>query len=250
MPTIDDFTGRPLHLELSYKAAPLGSGTGFTVLKNGLRFLVTNWHVVSGRHPETKKAMSPTAAVPDSLRVWHHQSGSLGSWIPVDYPLATASGTRSWREAALPNGHMLDVVTLPISPLGQVAYYDLDLALASADVVVAPSEPVSIIGFPFGRSSAGKFPIWKTGHIASDVDLDFDGKPIFLVDAATKPGMSGSPVVAKRVGIVTTASGMSIGSNGVRFMGVYSGRTQDDDELSKSNLGLVWKPSVLNQLLP
>jgi hypothetical protein len=46
-----------------------------------------------------------------------------------------------------------------------------------------------------------------------------------------------------------TSSGTSI-MNGFsdKFMGIYSGRIQDGDIIDMSNLGMVWKPSVIDML--
>ena len=112
-------------------------------------------------------------------------------------------------------------------------------------MIVSPSEAVSIIGFPFGLASSGKFPIWKTGHIASDIDLNYKDKPVFLIDATTKPGMSGSPVIARRNGFSQTSKGQRVGGTTERFLGVYSGRIQDN-----SDVGMVWKPETIDEILP
>ncbi len=102
-----------------------------------------------------------------------------------------------------------------------------------------------VIGFPLGLAAAGKLPIWKTGHVASDIDINYDGKPIFLIDATTKPGMSGSPVVALVKGLRRTSTGWNLGGGEfIRFLGIYSGRIGD------SEIGRVWKPEVLDEILP
>ena len=154
-----------------------------------------------------------------------------------------------WREHTLKSA--IDVVALPVSVHEDVDFYPLDLQLAQTDLIISPSEPVSIIGFPRGIAAAGKFPIWKTAHVASDLDLNCDGKPIFVVDATTKPGMSGSPVLARRIGFTRTSKGLEMGGDKVRFLGVYSGRIDDDGKGDKDlyNLGRVWKPDILNQIL-
>ena len=224
----------------------LGVGTGFTVQQGGQTFLITNWHAVTGRHASTAQPLSSSGvADPDRLMIWHHVAGVLGAWKVRDESLFEAgTGRPRWREH--PRGREVDVVALPLVSLAaDTHFYPIDLALAKEDVLVAPGEPVSIIGFPFGMSSGGKFPIWKTGHVASDLDLDYDGKPVFLVDATAKPGMSGSPVVARRVGQIRRSRGVDLGGDASRFLGVYSGRIHD-----LADVGMVWKPSVLGDILP
>jgi len=250
MPTnIDPLSGISLHTECFFDDTYLGDATGFLIKKEESFYFVTNWHVVSGRDPISRNVISPTAATPNKIKVWHHAQGNLGKWIQKTYNLLDADGGSLWKEKVLDNGEILDVVLLKVDKVNDVDFYELDLASANVDLLISPSEPVSIIGFPYGRASAGKFPIWKTGHVASDIDLNFDNKPIFLIDGTTKPGMSGSPVVAKRVGSYAVQGGIAMGGSRVKFMGIYSGRARDEDSLANSNLGLVWKPQVIDLIL-
>lgn len=136
-------------------------------------------------------------------------------------------------------------MAIPVSIPDTCTIYPLDLASGVFDMIVSPSEPVSIVGFPLGLASAGKFPIWKTGHVASDLDLDYEGKPLFLIDATTKPAMSGSPVIARRIGSYRSTAGLNLGADAVRFLGVYSGRVNENIDAS---IGYVWKPHVIDDI--
>ena len=240
---IDEFSVKALYLETYLNGARSGIATGFVVKKNGAHYLVTNWHVVTGRNPYDNQPLSSTGiADPDVLQIWFHTK-SLGKWRPQDINIIDGQGQRLWLEHGL--GREVDVVAVPFEVPPDVTAYDIDLALADFDLMLYPSEAVSIIGFPEDLTSGGRLPIWKTGHIASDIDIDWNGKPAFLIDATTRSGMSGSPVIAKRVSIYQTSHGNVIG-NAVRFLGVYSGR-----EISASGIevGFVWKPRVILEIL-
>lgn len=240
---IDPLSVVPLSLECRIGSI-LFSGTGFIVVHNSVNYLITNWHIVTCRDPNTGQPLSNTgAADPTILDIWFHVSGKLGSWVLKTENLFDSVGNKRWIEH--PNGQQVDVVALPISNYSDVSIYPLDRNLASTDLILFPSEPVSIVGFPLGLASAGKFPIWKTGHIASDIDLDYNGKPVFLIDATTKSGMSGSPVIARRTGFIITSRGNNIGGQETRFLGIYSGRIQD-----QSDIGMVWKPMIIDAILP
>ena len=105
---------------------------------------------------------------------------------------------------------------------------------------------VSIIGFPMGMSAFGKLPIWKTGHIASEPLLDLGEEPAFLIDATTRGGMSGSPVVLRLNGGYKTRSGnVMMVTSGFRtlFLGIYSGQWPHPE------IGKVWKPIVIKEIL-
>jgi hypothetical protein len=126
-----------------------------------------------------------------------------------------------------------------------IAYYPLDLAFARTDVLVQPAMTVSIIGYPLGLTAHGAWPIWKTGHIASEPDLDYNDMPCFLVDATTREGMSGSPVVLRFWGGYPKRDGSkTIGGSVTSFLGIYSGRIHKDSEI-----GLVWRPRVIGEIL-
>ncbi len=246
---VDQLTVTSLHLELFFDAQYLSSATGFVVEKEGNYFLVTNWHVVSGRHPTTQKPLSSTGAIPNKIRVWHNaKKDHVGVWVSVDYPLQDTEGNPIWREKDF-GSEKIDVVIFPITGRPEIALYPLDLALKDIDLIISPSEDLSIIGFPYGKASDGKFAIWKSGNLASDFDINYESKPVFLIDATTKGGMSGSPVFARRIGQVSSSKGLNIGSSATKFLGVYSGRIIGDNVEDIPDIGMVWKTSVLDELL-
>ncbi|KNZ68662.1 hypothetical protein Tfer_2753 [Thermincola ferriacetica] len=232
-----------LYLEPQVNNNILGSATGFVVQYGQMPYLITNWHVVSGRNPNSGKLLSPeTGATPDSIRIFHH-TAKLGEWIITSEALYDSDGNPRWIEHKL--GRKIDVVALPLSELDKVKLYPLDLRLAESKIIPQPGMPASIIGYPFGLSNF-LWPIWKTGHIASDPDVDFDGCPIFLIDATTRSGMSGSPVVLRLTHTYYSNNVQGLVSEGVttKFLGVYSGRIHNEAEIGK-----VWKPKVISEIL-
>ena len=240
---IDEFSVRPLYLEMYRDEQNAGVATGFVVRRSDSYYLITNWHVVTCRDPFNDRPPSTNEVVdPNILRVWFH-GRDLGTWISKDIDLIDNNGNGLWFEHEL--GREIDVIAVPLEISNDITIYDIDLALADFDLMIYPSEAVSIIGFPRGLTSGGKFPIWKTGHVASDIDIDWNGRPVFLIDATTKGGMSGSPVIAKRVSIYQSSRGNEIG-NAVKFLGVYSGREISDSGIE---VGSVWKPRVISQII-
>jgi len=237
---IDSLSCVSLHLDCYSRAKRIGVGTGFIVANNKTNYLITNWHVVTGRNPDNGQPLVNTGGTdPDTMRIWYHAT-QLGSWLHKNERLLDeTTGTPIWKEHS--RGREIDVIALPLTNHQDTKVYPLNLALTNTDLIISPSEPVSIVGFPYGIAAAGKFPIWKTGNVASDVDLDYDRKPVFLVDATTKPGMSGSPVFARRKGFRQTSTGwVTRGGDSIRFLGVYSGRIREG-----SDIGMVWKPEVV-----
>jgi len=240
---IDEFSVKPLYLETYLHSTKIGVATGFVVKANNRNYLCTNWHVVTCRHPDSNKPLSSNGiADPDVIRIWFHGQ-QLGKWLSKDVQLLDNFGNKLWKEHTL--GRQIDVIAIPLETYSDITIYDMDLSLTDFDLMLYPSESVSIIGFPEGLTAAGFFPIWKTGHIASDIDLDWNGKPRFLIDATTKSGMSGSPVIAKTECIYQTSKTNQIG-NAVKFLGIYSGREIGTYGVE---VGYVWKPSIIKEIL-
>ena len=220
----------------------LDTATAFCVRKGRATLLITNLHVVTGLNAGTRRLLAGTGAVPDQIRILHHAKHDLGNWV-IRTEALYINGVRRWYEH--PKGQAIDVIALPITVDDEVLVYEFDLSLADFDMVVQVAMAVSIIGFPFERATTGVLPIWKTGHIASDPDMDYGGRPVFLIDATTRGGMSGSPVVLRIYGDYPTRQASTIGDNSwTRFLGVYSRRIHDQTEI-----GGVWRPSVIREIL-
>lgn len=242
---VDPLSVRSLYLEIFSKDQFCGSATGIVVEYKGKQYLITNWHVLSGRNPETNNPLNPSGYLPDQINILHH-SKVLGTWVVRTEALLEPNGSRRWIEHK--QGSKIDVAALPLTVLdNQVQIYPFDLALAETDMLAVVAMPVSIIGFPLGLAGPGFFPIWKTGHIASDTDLDYAGLPCFLIDATTRGGMSGSPVLLRLTGGFETKSGGFVLAGGgiyTKFLGLYSGRLHDQSEI-----GRVWRPQVITETL-
>ncbi|MDO8557771.1 MAG: serine protease [bacterium] len=249
MTTVDPITVVPLYIEVSNDGkTAIGNGTGFIISKGGKSYLFTNKHVVTGRYPDTNGIISKTGAVDfPYILIWYHAKDRLGMWYQVSQEIRdNDTGVPYW--IGHPTNQEYDVVAVPLNVPENVTLFPLDMSLSETDLVVYPSEPMSIVGFPFGRVSDGKFPIWKTGHLASDMDINYGSKPVFLIDAMTKEGMSGSPVMARRIGMVTTSRGVELGKNGTKFLGIYAGRLNYEDD-KDINIGRVWKAETIKEIL-
>lgn len=222
----------------------LGSATGFIVSHKEEYYLITNWHVVSGKNSDTGKCIDDKGAVPTHLRIHYHAKGYFGIWIINTETLYDDEHRPRWIEH--PRGHSIDLVALPIALSDKVTIYPFDMSLVDTDISPRPAMQVSIIGYPLGLSTAGLWAIWKTGHIASDPELDYDGRPAFLIDATTRNGMSGSPVILRSTGGYDTSDGRFILGSPVvdKFLGVYSGRIHKDSEI-----GRVWRPILIREIL-
>lgn len=107
------------------------------------------------------------------------------------------------------HGHPDPNVDIAINPLtwqldmigksGVKAYF----MNVSTEILASPEEidamdavsEVIFVGYPNGLYDTVNFtPIIRSGTTATPIQLDFSGRPVFLIDASVFPGSSGSPV--------------------------------------------------------
>lgn len=234
-----------LLIEMQFNGQSLSTGTAFVVDTRKGPHLVTNRHNVTGRNQETGAPLSSTGGIPNHIVVIHNRKGHLGQWLPKAEPLLSDGKPRWVEHPTL--GPKADFVVLKLTDLNDVDLFPYDLATPSKQLHVGPADAVSVIGFPFGITAGGAFAVWATGFLASEPEVNFGDLPIQLIDCRSRPGQSGSPVLAYRSG---GAAPMTDGSTAMftgpveRFIGIYSGRINNE-----SDLGIVWKASSLAQLV-
>jgi len=98
-------------------------------------------------------------------------------------------------------------------------------------------EEITFIGYPSGLfDHKNNAPIIRQGITASPIWNDFNGEPVFLIDAGVYPGSSGSPVFIYNRGAYPTKNGITVGTR-LLFLGILS-ETLTRKEESKIYLGL------------
>lgn len=87
-------------------------------------------------------------------------------------------------------------------------------------------EDVVMVGYPNGIwDQANNMPVFRKGITATHPNIDWNGKPEFLIDAACFPGSSGSPVfLFNQGGYSTKSGGIVIGPSRIKLLGIlYAG---------------------------
>lgn len=236
---------RSLLIQMSVGSQALGTATGFVVQSAKGPVLMTNRHNVTGRRQDDGKPLSPTGGIPDSLTIVHNRSGKLGEWVCRSETLLSAGKPRWIEHPKL--GAKADLVALPLTQLTDVEVYQYDVFNTGPAIRCGPADTVSVVGFPFGMQVGGSLAVWATGFIASEPDIDFESLPEFLIDCRSRPGQSGSAVIAYRMGgAISMEDGSTaiMGGEVIRLLGIYSGRINE-----QSDLGIVWKASALKELV-
>lgn len=194
------------------------SGTGFLVLRRiddtqGRVFLVTNKHVVS--RDAVARASVPYIVCHFNTK---EADGSLGTTFG-QVPLANPDGSRRIREH--PNSDTdvcaIDVTdVMHLNPRIEKRWVEPELfadGAKRAELDITVGEDVVTIGYPLGlRQGSSNFPLVRQGLIATKIGTPLRDKVqgpggtvrdrtlrAFLIDGATVPGSSGSPVILKPV---------------------------------------------------
>ena len=235
----------------------LSTATGFFWRHDDRVLLITNWHVFSGREPRTGQPKSKDGVLPNFIELHFRPKEDLNSVASVNCPLLDQNGNNTWMQCAK-YGQKLDIafldLTETINELSRkhnknsmpTCINDLKEEL---DMNLLLGSDVFITGFPLGLIKTDVFPIWKRGSIATEPHFPVDGLPCFLVDATTKEGMSGAPVLARTFNMAGHGGGIVLGGKVyTEFMGVYSGRYLGADA-TEAHLGIVWRAEALQEAL-
>lgn len=188
----------------------LGVATGFIYKHSNQYYLVTNWHNVTGFNTETGKRIDEQSlASPTKLVVYLAHSYKIKTGeIAVDRKQITLSlycKDQKPKWLIHPQySQKVDVVALKLEDNvipESIKCINDDNIEYDDNIPIEVSDDVFIIGYPYNYQSGKKIPIWKRGTVASEPDINYDDLPLMLIDTSGGLGMSGSPVIFKRVGI-------------------------------------------------
>lgn len=252
-------------LSLKGVGESLRQATGFFWRRSDKIFLITNWHVATGKNIMTGQFVED-GWCPKSFSVQYFAKAVAAA--PNDAVLGSDGKYKSVPTFELP---VYEEFHDPFWIQHQKIYeYNIDLVAfeihdkkAKDDVVCvndynypqlyhfAGSE-IFVLGYPIPQvdsKSPFQFPVWKRGSIASEILVPWNMRPAFLIDSRTSKGMSGSPVFSRVFGPAAYGDG-TIRTDKIlttEFMGVYSGRLFDDE--NNASLGLVWRRNLIDEML-
>jgi hypothetical protein len=224
-------------LETESSDGSVGAGTAFLFRDQASPpehqiFLVSNKHVVEGA---SKGRMFFTLRGSDGLPVlgdpfFLETDGFEGQWQGhPDAEVDVAVMPLSWQlDSIAKSGATAFLHPMTLDDVADPSVFDgLDVA-----------SPVLFVGYPNGMFDEKHYlPLVRRGYTASSPNLDYDGKPVFLIDASVFPGSSGSPVF-------TVGDNLIGGTPALKLLGLIAAvYTQDVDG------SLEWRP-VPTQTMP
>lgn len=197
------------------------SGTGFvfTYVMGDLQcpFVVTNKHVVNGMKTGT---------------ITFHKREGVGPNLRESFRFQIKDWQNMWY------GHPssdIDIAICPLRPLEEVIKneHNVDVFYKCIDASMIPDddkikdldaiESVTFVGYPNGIwDSQNHLPVARRGTTASPIEVDFEGKPCFLIDASVFGGSSGSPVFIFNQGAWAERNAVIMGSSRLMFIGVIA----------------------------
>lgn len=241
----------------------ISTATGFFWQINDQPYLITNWHVISGRNPFTGD-LNSSGYIPTRLKFYGLSVSTNGKEINF----SRRAWALDWNDELSkkfekpPNFHdqAIDIWAIPIQKecvfgrdASRTGFNGSEFISCFVNdykgdnITTNVSDDCFILGYPLTNYDGLMPPIWKRGSIASETPLGIDGRPIFLVDAATTPGMSGSPIFRK----ITTLTAKNVNDDLIqefssfKLIGVYAGRLENKS-LERVNIGYGWHCTMIN----
>ena len=254
---IDPFSLCAVPITICFDDFILGQATGFFYEEGGHVFLVSNWHVFSGRDPSNGQPKDQSGfRIPNNLKFLYHPANNLGTVVQMTKPLTSREGASTWIQHKS-HGQRIDVAATELIDFEalekerktEVKPLTINGAPQVNDMQIAIGSDIFVLGFPLGIMKTGVLPVWKRGSVATEIQIDVNDLPSFIIDTATREGMSGSPVIARATGGYARAGGGGVLSGGTfsQFLGVYSGRYVG--KIDEAHLGIVWKAVVIEQII-
>jgi hypothetical protein len=236
MTSLDRLSLASIPIAPFFNDTPLPHATGFVWKRGDSYYLITNWHVASAKHLFSKAPLLKSAARPNRFDChFNYRVGDFG-WERIPVPVRDENDDPLWLIHPLQERQPVDIVAIRLD-LGlkdKVARLPLN-DLASAKLAIKIGMDVFILGYPFG------------------LDLVKMNDRYYLVDTASRPGMSGSPVILRSwsnhilESINFTVDAETNQRPIDRVIGIYSGRT--DDLPGEAQIGMVWHADYIDEII-
>lgn len=232
----------------------LGSATGFFFKLSENWYIVTNWHVFSGRDPRTGQPRHHSGAVPDEFRFYFNEV--IGDKLKTSW-----AGYSLWHEDKPTwlqhgeKGQAIDIAVIKVSKEHIGLAKDLyDPEGARPNMFIDLGAEVFIPGYPLGLAAPAQLALWKRASVASSLELGDDAATYFYVDTATREGMSGAPCIAisnwKHYEMDRSTGHVSVVEKPLswKLLGVYSGRKNPSDQF-EAQIGIVWREHFIVEII-
>lgn len=231
-------------------------GTGFLLTHNVGEdaykvYLVSNKHVLSGAD---KIAITFTRS----------KDGEADIGKTIRFPLTGVA--RNVVEHPDPD---VDIAVLTCTNLFNIFPGQLYFKAVSYDMLATFDEPelsvaesVYFVGYPDDRyDTINNLPLIRAGLIASHPKYNYNGKPVFIIDAQVFPGSSGSPVYIDLTYENMKNGQIVLGQRNIKLLGIVSATMIRNNQLKAIpagtnfvtqevlGLGIVFKSTAIKEVI-
>lgn len=151
-------------------------------------------------------------------------------------------------------------ILMPEQLFFKAVSYDMLATFEEPELSVAQN--VNFIGYPDNRfDEVNNIPLIRTGIISSHPCLDYNGDPVFIIDAQVFPGSSGSPVYIDLTYENIKNGEIILGTRNIKLLGVVSSTMIRNNQLQALQtstiyttqevlgLGIVFKSTAIKELI-
>lgn len=261
-----------MRLQTLFNDQPLAKATGHfiegTVNGNHTIWLITNWHVLAGRNAsDPSKILNRQCAIPNRLQLQVPSSEGPDSKPQPDtlflhekfINLYDVNNKALWFQH--PNRNSVDIAAINLgNALDGTLVRGVGAVALDNDMAIAIGNEVFILGYPLGLSHFANTPIWKRGTISSEPHAETpDSKNRIVVDATTRSGMSGAPVLMRyKTHYITEDGTIKEKKNATRYIGVYASRPapvrsesiiEEEAGFTSHEIGYVYKSGCMDEVV-
>lgn len=234
----------------------ISHATGFYWNRNSRKYLITNWHVVTGKNPFTRENINRHGFIPERIAFygmrWEGKQGSdLSAAIRdrIVISLFDDKGKPKWIQHKNFETQNIDIVAIPVEKKDAFSDHALE-GFQEQQILHLVGADCAVVGYPLNSYAGWLVPIWKRGSLATEPLIPVDSRPLFLLDVASTEGMSGSPIFRRIFGPAAMRDN-TIKMDNIRlteFVGVYAGRLMST-ELANLNLGYGWYGNLVDEIV-
>jgi len=175
---VDPMSFSSFHITMYFNDTPLSVGTAFVYEHNAKNYMLTNWHNVTGKNPETLIHLSSNLSEPNKIGIMLYKGST---WEEMTIELFDENHSPVWVEHPKYK-HLTDFVAIPIDIPNVYSWLAINKAIEEKDYIgnYSPSvgDEVFVLGFPFSQKAGGFLPIWKRASIASEPNIDINELPL------------------------------------------------------------------------
>jgi len=204
-------------------------GSGCFWRHNRHVYLLTARHVLTGRSPFDDTILSTTGYVPQRITVFPTRI-FLNEWQRGSITIDIDQAQPNWLQDPNFDELRTDIAAILLfeDENSEIRCVNDEPDIFESIYTLVGME-CSVVGYPTPLFTDLMTPIWRRGSIASEPRLPLDGKPMFLLDAATSPGFSGAPVFRQHFGPLPIHRNgeLTMQLDNIRkisLVGIYAGR--------------------------